>query len=247
MCMMPFIGHKQEVYQLVLGKGCVKKIMKEFMRKYFPPYLFFPVLMLIVSNIGVYYGAKVFNAILGRPYIDMTGALELATPVIPMFSLFYVAAFPFWYISYYLLCRSSKELCYQIVLTDVIAKLFCGALFVLIPTTNIRPEVTGAGIGEIVLRFIYHMDTPHNLFPSVHCLESWLCFAYIRDSKAPRWLKISCFLLAIAICLSTVFVAQHVWIDVFAGVLIAEFFRVFVPYIMSVMSTAKIQPHRVRY
>lgn len=209
--------------------------------------MFVPIVILIVSNLVVYYGSKEINEMLARPYIDMTGVLEAATPVIPAFAIIYVAAFPFWYISYYLLCRSSKKLCYEIVLTDVIAKIFCGFLFIMIPTTNIRPEVTGSGIGEMFLRYIYLTDTPYNLFPSVHCLESWLVFSYIRDSRAKLWIKIAVFILAVAICLSTVFTVQHVWIDVIAGILTAEFFKAFVPYIVGVFSASKVKPLPVRY
>lgn len=221
--------------------------MKSFIKKYLPTYLFVPIVILIVSNLVVYYGSKEINEMLARPYIDMTGVLEAATPVIPAFAIIYVAAFPFWYISYYLLCRSSKKLCYEIVLTDVIAKIFCGFLFIMIPTTNIRPEVTGSGIGEMFLRYIYLTDTPYNLFPSVHCLESWLVFSYIRDSRAKLWIKIAVFILAVAICLSTVFTVQHVWIDVIAGILTAEFFKAFVPYIIGVFSATKVKPLPVRY
>lgn len=221
--------------------------MKEFIKKNFPGYLIMPVLILIVSNLGVYYGAKVFNELLGRPYLDMTGTLEIATPVIPMFSLFYVAAYPFWYISYYLLCRKSKELCYNIVLTDVLAKIFCGLIFILIPTTNVRPEIANTGIPEFIMNFVYSHDTPHNLFPSIHCLESWLCFAYINDLKDCKWpIKAFSFIMALGICLSTVFIRQHVWIDVFAGVIIAEGFRVLVPYLTSALAKSPIKQNLQR-
>lgn len=59
--------------------------MKEFIKKNIPSYLIVPVMILIISNLGVYYGAKVVNELIGRPYIDITGTLDMATPVIPMF------------------------------------------------------------------------------------------------------------------------------------------------------------------
>lgn len=216
--------------------------MKEKLKKWFPSYMFMPVFILVVSNLVVYYGAKLVNELLGRPYIDMTGTFDMATPVIPAFTVIYIAAFPFWYISYYLLCRSSKELCREIVLTDVVAKIFCGLLFILIPTTNVRPEIVGSGLGETLLRFIYLTDTPHNLFPSVHCLESWICFSYIRDREVRTPIKVAAFIMAMAICLSTVFTVQHVWIDMIAGILLAEFFKAFVPYIDGVLTSTQVRP-----
>lgn len=214
--------------------------MKKLLNKWLPHYMYAPLLILVFSNLGIYYGAKLVNEMLGRPYINMTGVFEAATPVIPAFTVIYIAAFPFWYISYYLLCRSSRELCHEVVLTDVVAKILCGILFILIPTTNIRPMISGTGLGESLLRFIYLTDTPYNLFPSVHCLESWLCFSYIRDRKVNIGVRIAAFVMAVAVCLSTVFTVQHVWIDMFAGILIAEFCKVFVPYISGVMTSSRI-------
>lgn len=225
-------------YNTLCGRNNLGEIiMKEFIKKYFPSYLIVPILVLIISNVVVYYGAKIVNELLGRSYIDMSGGLEFATPLVPAFVFIYVAAYPFWYITYYLLCRSSKELCYNIVVTDVIAKVFCGLLFILIPTTNVRPELPGTGASNILLNLIYTLDSPHNLFPSVHCLESWICFAYVNELKDCKpWLKAFTFLFSIAICLSTVFIRQHAWIDVFAGILIAEFFRKTVPYFYGALS-----------
>lgn len=208
--------------------------MKAFFDKYLPKYLLIAVLILIFSNLGVYYGAITLNELLGRTYLDMTGSLDLATPFLPGFSFFYVAAYPFWYLSYYFLCRRSRELCREIIITDVAAKLFCGLLFILIPTTNVRPELADTGAANAVLGFIYHMDKPHNLFPSIHCLESWLCFVYIRKvSKEDNpGLCIFSFVLMAGICLSTVFTRQHVWVDVLAGIIIAEGFKLLVPYLL---------------
>lgn len=206
--------------------------MKAFFKKNFPPEVLNPLLILFGVNCGVYYGAKMINILLGRTYVDMTGALDMATPVIPWFVFIYVAAFPFWYISYYFIVKSSRENCRNLLIADISAKLLCGLIFVLIPTTNVRPELASGGVDNWILNLIYTLDQPNNLFPSIHCLESWLCFAYIRDLKGCKWyVKLGSFLMAVAICLSTVFTRQHVWVDVVAGVMVAEFFRVFVPYV----------------
>lgn len=222
--------------------------MKEFIRKYFPLHMHVPVLMLIISNLGIYYGAKVINELLGRTYLDMTGVLELATPTLPGFSFVYVAAFPFWYISYYLLCRHSRELCCNLVFTDVLAKILCGVIFILIPTTNVRPVLADRGLSNALLGIIYANDTPVNLFPSIHCLESWLLYKYIRDLKeCPKWVKISIFVLTIAICMSTVFIRQHVWIDVFAGIFVAEFCRAIAPLIFRENSAVLVLQRKISH
>lgn len=200
--------------------------MKTFIKKYLSRDLVIPMLILILSNLIIYGGTKYINELLGRPYIDMTGALDLAIPVVPEFTFVYILAYPFWYLSYYFLILKNRDMTRNIVITNVSAKLLCGLLFILVPTTNIRPELTGNTAAEWILNIIYSLDTPHNLFPSVHCFESWLCFTYIRDAKCcNRCLKIAVFVLTASICFSTVFTRQHVLIDVLVGVLIAEIAR----------------------
>ena len=197
---------------------------KEACRKFLPPYAVTALALLVISNLVVYYGARMLNAWLNRPYLNMTGALDGLVPAVPAFSIIYVIAFPFWYITYFLICRSDRERCWRLVVTDVAAKLLCGVIFILVPTTNVRPEITGSGLGEMILNMIYASDAPDNLFPSIHCLESWICFLAIRDEeKVPAWIKTAAFVLAFLICLSTLFTKQHVFVDMIAGVMIADF------------------------
>lgn len=187
-----------------------------------PSFAVIPLLAMIFSNITVYYGSRILNAVLDRPYADLTGNIDRITPVIPGFAVIYLIAFPFWYITYLLICRSDPDKCRATVIVNIGAKLFCGFLFVMFPTTNIRPQIAGTGIGETLLGMIYAMDSPDNLFPSIHCLESVFCFLLISDEpNVPKYIKRAAFLLAAAICLSTLFTKQHVLPDVMSGTAIA--------------------------
>ncbi|MCR5768084.1 MAG: phosphatase PAP2 family protein [Lachnospiraceae bacterium] len=195
---------------------------REFISRLIPSYAVLPLIILIVSNIAVYYGTRLLNDILNRPYIDMTSKLDMRIPVIPGFSIVYVLAFPFWYITYFMILRSNPEKCRATVIVNVAAKLLCGVIFVLLPATNVRPVLTETNMFEKLLGIIYTMDAPDNLFPSIHCLESWLCFLFISDeSDVHNGIKLVSMYLAIFICLSTLFTKQHVMIDVFSGVIIA--------------------------
>ena len=205
-------------------KGLREKMKdkKKLLGTLLPSYAVVPLLILIFSNLIVYYGARVINFALNRTYYDMAGNIDRMLPVVPSFVILYVAAFPFWYITYYLICRSNPDNCYATVVASVTAKLLCGVLFIMFPATIVRPELTGAGLSDKLLGFIYSVDAADNLFPSIHCLESWLCFLFIKDEvKVPRPVKLMSMLLAIGICLSTLFTKQHVFADVVSGVLIA--------------------------
>ncbi|MBP5159414.1 MAG: phosphatase PAP2 family protein, partial [Lachnospiraceae bacterium] len=76
-----------------------------------------------------------------------------------------------------------------------------------------------------LLNVIYFFDLPNNLFPSIHSLKSWLCFAAVRDERrVPAWFKGFSFVLAVLICVSTLYTKQHVAADALAGVFVAEVF-----------------------
>jgi membrane-associated phospholipid phosphatase len=87
----------------------------------------------------------------------------------------------------------------------------------------VRPEVTGEGFSSWLLRFLYRVDQPTNLFPSIHCLVSWLCYDGIRGKKEiPAWYRGFSCIFALLVVLSTQFTKQHYIADAAAGLILAE-------------------------
>lgn len=175
-------------------------------------------LVCVVLNGAVYWGAQRLSA--GRTMVDMTTSLDRMLPVVPAWVLVYVGAFLFWAIGYVILARGENW--YEVMTGEVMAKILCGVIFVALPTTNLRPEL-GTDVFSKLLRMLYAMDAPTNLFPSIHCLESWICFAGLRGrGDVPRWYRAVSLAAAGMICVSTVLIRQHVLADVAAGILLAE-------------------------
>ena len=83
-------------------------------------------------------------------------------------------------------------------------------------------EVTGPSTW--VLAFIYAADEPPiNLFPSLHCLESWLCFrGAVGLRKMPRWYAWLQLIFTLLVFTSVLLVKQHVWPDILGGIAVAE-------------------------
>ena len=86
-----------------------------------------------------------------------------------------------------------------------------------------RPEITGTDIFSQLVRFIYSVDAPVNLFPSIHCLESWCCIraAYkmnFKTEKRTNYYRVATILMSLGIFASTLFIKQHVIADVFGGI-----------------------------
>ena len=94
-----------------------------------------------------------------------------------------------------------------------------------LPTTNFRPEVEGSGFIPFVMRFIYWIDTPTNLFPSIHCFVAWLGTRYIYECRSLRHRALTgvlCTIGTLLVFASTLFTKQHVLLDVISGIVVAE-------------------------
>ncbi|MDP4087874.1 MAG: phosphatase PAP2 family protein [Bacillota bacterium] len=144
-------------------------------------------------------------------------------PLVPVFVLIYFGSYLFWIVNYVLISRIHKDHCYRLVMADLLGKLVCGIIYITFPTTNIRPDITTSGIFVDMLKFLYSIDAANNLFPSIHVLVSWYCFAGVRGCKTvPAWYRYFSLFMAIMISISTLTTKQHVIIDVFGGVILAE-------------------------
>lgn len=86
---------------------------------------------------------------------------------------------------------------------------------------NLRPiAFENPNVFTDLVQFIYDTDTPTNVCPSIHVLNSIGVFLSICESKALRkhkWLIASSGILALSICMSTVFLKQHSMVDVLCG------------------------------
>ena len=102
-------------------------------------------------------------------------------------------------------------------------RFVCFVCFVFFPTTNTRPELTGSDIFTGAVCFLYQIDKPVNLFPSIHCMASWFCCIGLRKCEnVPKWYQNLSEIIAVLVFISTLALRQHVLVDVFSGILVAE-------------------------
>lgn len=177
--------------------------------------------LVIAANFGVYVGTRFFTA--GKTHYSMALPIDRIIPFIPAFIVIYLLAFVQWIFGYLLIAQESRSFCRLYSRADVIAKLLAGLFFLFLPTTLARPPVTGKSFFDWLTAMIYRIDAPDNLFPSIHCLESWVC---LRSSwflkKAPRWYKPLSLIMTLLVFASTVFLKQHVFVDILGGILVFE-------------------------
>lgn len=195
--------------------------IREKINRILPAYGWLPLAAEFTLNMAVYSGAKL---IAGRWYhYNLETSLDRAIPFVPWTVLIYFGCYLFWIANYIISVRQGRKEAYCFLSADFLAKCICLLFFLGLPTTNIRPEVTGDSIWDAAMRFLYWVDSADNLFPSIHCLTSWMCYIGIRGRKnVPRLYRgLSC-LMAIAVFISTLTTKQHVIVDVAGGVLLAE-------------------------
>jgi len=190
--------------------------------KILPSFCWLPIFTAVALNMIIYFIVPFFLPSNLNRY-DFSNAIDYALPFVPFFLLFYILAYVQWVGSYIYHCRESVRLCYRITTADVIAKLICLFCFVFIPTQIVRPEITGNGLFELGTKFIYLVDKPINLFPSIHCLESWICFrGALMMKKKNIFYIIFQGIFTLLVFASTVLIKQHFVIDIPAGILAVE-------------------------
>lgn len=195
--------------------------LKNWIKKLIPDYAAKPLLLAVAANFIIYFGVSQLRGYL--TFHSLALPVDDRIPFFAPFIIFYILAYVQWIANYLLIAREGKDFCYHFVYGDVISKLFCLVFFLFLPTTLVRPEVTGNGICERLVRLIYQIDAPVNLFPSIHCLESWCCIhAAFYMKKTPRWYLPLTIIMSLCVFASTLLVKQHVFIDIFGGILIFE-------------------------
>ena len=186
-----------------------------------PKYAIKPLALALLVNSCVYMGIAQLRRFL--TFSSLETPLDTALPFLAPFVLFYVLAFVQWGLNYLLIARDSKELCYRFAFGNIIAKIICLFFFLLLPTTLARPEVTGTDLCSRLVRLIYTSDPPVNLFPSIHCLESWCCIrASFLLKKSNRTYQTATLIMSLGVFASTLFIKQHVIADVFGGIVVFE-------------------------
>ena len=182
--------------------------------------LLLPVLAVLWNQL-VYYGG--LSAAWNSPHWCMVLGADSLIPFLPWTASIYFGCFLFWAAVYIFLAQGDKTEAYRFFWADLMAKGVCLLFFLLLPTTMPRPDIHGSSFWAYVMRFLYRVDAPYNLFPSIHCLVSWLCFVGVRRRRdVPRPLVWGTGLAAGLICLSTLTTRQHVMADVAGGIFLAE-------------------------
>jgi len=188
---------------------------------FIPKVMIVPLIVSATWNSITYFGSRMLTT--NWNHINAEMFFDAKIPFVPWTVFIYLSCYIFWVANYVLGCRQDREEAFRFISADFFAKTICLLCFLIMPTTNVRPEVMPEGIWNQIVIHLYNTDAADNLFPSIHCLTSWFCYIAVRkNEKIPKLYVWFSLLYAISVCISTLTTKQHVIIDVIGGVGLAE-------------------------
>ena len=122
-------------------------------------------------------------------------------------------------VAYYLMydVKRFRELDLYIFVTQMVAMFF----YIVLPSRqDLRPAAfPRENFFTWVMGLIYTFDTDTGVCPSLHVAYSWAIFnVMVKDQHLAKWFKVFLGLFAVMVCLSTAFVKQHSFLDIFAAI-----------------------------
>lgn len=172
-------------------------------------------------NSLIFFGAKPLTD--NWKHYSMALPLDRALPLVTPFIVIYLLAYVQWILNYWLLALDRTELFRRVTIGDILSKGVTLALFLLVPTMIVRPEILGGNLFDRLTAWIYAIDSGDRLFPSVHCLESWMALrAAFMMKRLPNWYRWASLVMTLLVFASVLLVKQHVLVDIPAGIIAAE-------------------------
>ncbi len=195
-----------------------------------PDYAVIPIISMLILNAVVFWGTRHITD--KMTHYDLSGVMDYHIPFIPIFIIPYMLAFIQWIVGYIVIARQGKEYCDKVMGGEMIAKLIVGIIFLAFPTIMLREEITGSGVFSQAVVLLYRLDAPTNLFPSIHCLESYICMKSALEMKdVDNRYRFAMVIMSILVFMSTVFIKQHVILDFFGAVIVAEAGRLIMEFL----------------
>lgn len=158
---------------------------------------------------------------LGRVHSLVT-PFDRNTPFIKYFIIPYNIWYPFIIFSIIYLILKNRDEYYRTLLGLDLGVLVCYAIYIVFQTTVSRPELMETDIFTKIVAMTYRADLPYNCFPSIHVFTTGLIvLAMLSSNNTNKYIKITWPIIGMAIIASTLYVKQHVVMDVFGGILLS--------------------------
>lgn len=154
---------------------------------------------------------------------SLVTSVDNSIPLIKVFILPYVGWYAFIFIMMVYLCYKDRKTYFITIIAYMLGLIASFITFYIFQTTVPRPDITGSDFLSKMILSIYRADKPYNCFPSIHVLTSFLMVKAIMASSIRNKINLSIvWISAILISISTLFIKQHVILDVVSGIIYAD-------------------------
>lgn len=198
-----------------------KKEERRSFKEVFPPYVWICFAYLLIIDLSVFYGTRPILPHL--PAYSLATPLDAAIPLMPPWIIIYFLSFASWLGTILWILAEDKQHAYRLCGVYTIIMIASVACFLIYPVTIQRPEITESGIFNDSMRFLYKVDSPSNLCPSLHVVISYICWrGTMGCKKIPKWYQWFNLAFLILVCFSILFVKQHYVLDIPVAIMITE-------------------------
>ena len=144
------------------------------------------------------------------------------------FNEYFVIPYLFWFIYialgfiYFIFIdqKGFKRTCFYLF----VGMFTCLIIYMIWPNQqNLRVNLNNTNIFQTLVSFIYTIDSPTNVCPSIHVYNSIIMMISLFKSecmKNHKLLSVINIIIAVLICLSTMFIKQHAFVDVVLAIVL---------------------------
>lgn len=146
------------------------------------------------------------------------------------FCEYFIIPYVLWYafvgvtVLYFVLINKNDKEYYPLVISLAIGMIVFLIVSYMYPNgQNLRPYLDGSNIFERIVQLLYRIDTSTNILPSLHVFNAVVCcVAWCRHDrcKKHKFVLWSMIVLTVLICLSTMFLKQHSFVDVVTALIL---------------------------
>lgn len=134
-------------------------------------------------------------------------------PLIKWMIFIYNSWYPLVFYISYLIYKDNTNLYKKLIFTMILGFLMSHITFIIYPSSIIRNDILVNNFKDFVIYVTYKFDNPVNCLPSIHALVCYILIYYTLKSNLSLKRKIILNIYLFLIILSTLFVHQHIPID----------------------------------
>jgi len=178
----------------------------------------FKKIILLLTIIALYLGVYRLVQTINPVGINLEIGLDTYIPLIPEFAVIYLLYIPmiiFVFAFYWNDYKAYRSMSLMLIAVISIAIM----IYSVFQTEVLRPIIASTDFFTRLTNTIYKYDMPNNTFPSLHVALTSTISAFVYEKNANFGMVL--IPLTFLIILSTMFIKQHVFLDIIGGLMLA--------------------------